>query len=169
MGKRAATCAVSLGRDEGGWEKGEAAGDFLPLVLRSHGTSGQPSRRIPVPVRLPGCVGCPRTKTEKPEPCGTGFSLKFLVFWTLSSYVTCGVGGGGGNRTPVRECSTPGVYRLRPKNNLASGRPFGRAASGQSVYCLELTPTDEGSRQPDGVWRSGPAYQASADGTLTVN
>ena len=58
-------------------------------------------------------------------------------------------GGGGGNRTPVRECSTPSVYRLRPKNNLASGRPFGRAAFGQSVCSLARTSTDEGLCQPD--------------------
>lgn len=105
---------------------------------------------MPIRLAIRWNGGCQRTKTDKAGPYGTGFSLKFLIFWTLSDRVGRSFGGGGGNRTPVRECSTPSVYRLRPKNNLASGRPSGRAASGQSVYCLARTPTDEGLHQPDG-------------------
>jgi len=89
-------------------------------------------------------AGCQRTKKDEAGPYEPGFMVKFLIFWTLSDRVGRWFGGGGGNRTPVREGSTPGVYRLRPENNLAAGRPSGRAASGQSAKCLARAPADRG-------------------------
>ena len=52
---------------------------------------------------------------------------------------------------------------ISPRAGLPAGPPL---ASPSLV--LARTSTDEGLRQPDGVWRPGSAYQASADGTLTV-
>lgn len=41
----------------------------------------------------------------------------FETLWDLLKKVN---GGGGGNRTPVREYSTRSIYRLRPGLNLAA-------------------------------------------------
>lgn len=53
-------------------------------------------------------------QTKRPK------SLFFNGFWPFLVFVRPSNGGGGGNRTPVREYSTRSIYRLRPGLNLAA-------------------------------------------------
>jgi len=72
--------------------------------------------------------------------------LTFLTFWDR---VRLYHGGGGGNRTPVREWSTQGVYRFRTSINLARYTPPSRLAFGQSTLSVTIAAADASVREPD--------------------
>lgn len=71
-------------------------------------------------------------------------------FETLWAFLKKTDGGGGGNRTPVREYSTRSIYRLRSGINLAALVAPDRAQGDKPAGDISRkTPASAGFRQPD--------------------
>ena len=104
-------------------------------------------------------------KSKPPQACAKG---GFLSLNLSSIILTCYLVEAGGIEPPSENAllqASTGLDRktISPQAGLPAGPPLA------SPPLVSRSPRwTEGLRQPDGGWRSGSAYQASADGTLTV-
>lgn len=70
-------------------------------------------RRV-VRVSIRTTPGCQRTQRDHLGRYVRGFPLKFSEFWTCLDLMRLSGGGGGGNRTLVRERFARSFYRFSP-------------------------------------------------------
>src|SRR5215510_14582233 len=102
-----------------------------------------------VPPKMPpnGC-SCSYTALDHAGHRTTASYWITSVLWTLTEQAGSEIGGGGGNRTPVRRSSAKYDYMLSRCFDLAPRAPSGRVSWSQPVWISASSPPAEESANP---------------------